>query len=158
MDRRTPCSFIREFLKGGRVRARYLDEKWLSETFPEEWRSNKNTVLDKAIMHRCRDLDWWLRPYMPREIQEEHDDMVMANMTNEHIIGGSDKFLENHAGSNARLVIVIDRETGFRMKQPMGITLGHRYYELVIDPEFAMNVDKFHEGIEVTKQSVKRKS
>jgi hypothetical protein len=138
------------------MRAKFLDAAWLAENLPEAWSSNKNTVLDKAIMHKCPNLDWWLRPYMEHEIRNEHDDMLLANMTAEQILESSDEFLEMHKGSTARLVVVIDRETGVRLKNPMFITLGHANYTLLIDSNFAMQVDKFHKAIEETKQSKKK--
>lgn len=148
---------MREFMKAGAVRARFLDAEWLAKNLPEAWSSNVNHVLDKAIMHKCPNLDWWLRPYMEHEIKNENEDMLVSNLANDDICDSSDKFLEMHKGSTARLVIVIDREMGCRLKNPMFITPGYSNYTLLVEPDFAAQVDKFHASIEAVKAEKRKK-
>lgn len=104
-------------VKNGRLRAKFFTEDFLVRHFKEQWESNDSSVLDRALMLKYTELEWWVRPFMPKEIDLEREGLIVQNMTSSEALKMADVFEQANEDSNSRLIIVLDRKMGFRLKQ-----------------------------------------
>jgi hypothetical protein len=74
---------------------------------------------DREIMHAYPHLDCWVRDYTTRELEKEREEMLIQNLALDGMVKTVDEFDAMHKGSTGRLVIVVDRAYGFRIKYPI---------------------------------------
>jgi hypothetical protein len=79
------------------------------------WETNDSIAVDRILMLRHTDLDFWVRELMPRELEIEREDMLIQNMTSPEIIKNVSEFDRQNKGANCRVIKVIDRK-GMRFK------------------------------------------
>jgi hypothetical protein len=144
---------FRSLERDGSLKCRYFTEVELKADpeFAAGWETGDTQELDRAIMLRNGSLWWWARPYMPKEISGEREELVIQNMLKTGVTTIADEYAQQHQDSAARFILVLNRAKGFRLKLALDrftpLAPGQKTVRIFIDSTMMEHIRTMQERI-----------